>query len=332
MNRRQTLAALLAISAAPLAARAQTKGKPLRIGVLALTAPTRGPAMPSPFLLKLAALGWFDGQNCVIEPRYAEGHVDRLDAIAADHVREPADVIVAIGPQAAVAAAKATKTIPIVFAAVNFPVELGLVASLARPGGNLTGGTWTTGPEFYTKLLEFVKAIAPKATRIAGLSSPSALTDVSGRVFDMRPVLQSAARQLGMELQGFRVLNPEDFQAAFADIVKWRPHALVVPGDPVTYPERKRIVDFANKNRLPGIYAATEFAVDGGLLSYSADINDMQQLTAIYVDRVLRGAKPAELPVELPKKFEVVINLKTARTLGLRIPQSVLLRADRVIE
>ncbi len=332
MNRRRTLAALLAIGAAPLAARAQTKGKPLRIGVLALTAPERGQAMPSPFLLKLAALGWFDGQNCLIEPRNAEGHVDRLDALAAGHVREAADVIVAIGPQAAVAAAKATRTIPIVFAAVNFPVELGLAASLARPGGNLTGGTWTTGPEFYTKLLEFARAIAPKATRIAGLSSPSALTDVSGRVFDMRPVLQSAASRLGMELQGFRVLNPEDFQPAFAGIVKWRAHALVVPGDPVTYPERKRIIDFANKNRLPGIYAAKDFAVDGGLLSYSADINDMQQLAAVYVDRVLRGAKPASLPIEQPTKFELVINLKIARALGIKLPQSLLLRADRVIE
>jgi putative ABC transport system substrate-binding protein len=312
---------LLTTLVAPFVAKAQELGKVARIGVLASSS--------SPFVEAfrqgLRELGYVEGRNIVIEFRSYEGREERLPGLAADLVRLKVDVIVA-GSQAAVAARHATTTIPIVMPIITDPVRLGLVASLAKPGGNATGFA-TQNDELPGKWLELVKETLPKVSRVAVLFQPT----YDGGV--QLKASEAAARSLGLRLQMLNVERPDDFVTAFAELQKNRAEALVVSSSGLFYAHRTRLVEFAARHRLPTIYHQSEFVVvSGGLMSYGPDFRDLFRRSATYVDKILKGAKPGDLPVEQPTKFELVINLKAAKTLGLTIPQSMLARADRVIE
>ncbi len=334
---RRTFMAMIAggLLAAPLAAGGQQAGKVYRVGYLGNIPPIT-PEMKQHAAAWFQALrehGFVEGQNLVIERRYAEGRAERFAEFAAELVRNRVDVISVIGPQAALAAARATKTIPIVFWGVGWPVEQGLVQSLAWPGGNVTGATWSTGPEVVGKQLQLLKEIAPKTARLGWLDSILASEDVAGKQLRLTAhAIEPMARTLGMELHRFPVQQPEDFDAAFARILESRSDAMGLLGDVLTYAARKRIAEFANRNALPSTYGMKDFVVSGGLLSYGADPVDMSRKVGTYVGRILRGSKPRDLPVEQPTKFELVINLKTAKALGLTIPQSLLQRADDVVQ
>jgi putative ABC transport system substrate-binding protein len=309
--------------AAPFAAQAQEAGKVARIGLL------NGGSPPNPFVESfkqgLRELGYVEGRNISIEYRWAEGRDERLPGLAADLVRLKVDVIVA-SSQAAVAAKQATTAIPIVMPIITDPVRLGLVASLARPGGNATGFA-TQNDELPGKWMELVKDTLPKVSRVAVLFHPTYDGGVQLRASE------AAARSLGVRLQALKVERPDDFVTALAEVQKNRAEALIVSSSPLFYAHRTRLVEFAAKHRLPTIYHQSEFVVgSGGLMSYGPDFHDLFRRSATYVDRILRGAKLGDLPVEQPTKFELVINLKTAKALGLTIPQSLLLRADKVIE
>jgi putative ABC transport system substrate-binding protein len=331
--RRRALSSLAALGLAgfsPLG-RAQTASKLPVLGVL-----TPHPPLPPdqaarhPITLRLKELGW--GKTFEMERPDAEGREERLPAIAEELVRKRVSVIWAIGPEAAVAAARATQTIPIVFWGAGAPVELGLVNSFAKPGRNVTGMAFTGGMES-TKILEALTEIAPQAKRLAQIVTPSASTNLKGElVQSLRPAYEKAAKELGLELARFEIAKVEDFEAAFSAVLKWRAAAVFVPGTTLTFRERQRFVDFANKNRLPSCFNQREFVISGGLFSYGIDSHATVLHSLNYVDRILRGAKPSDLPVELPSKYEFVVNQKTASGLGLKIPRSVLLRADRVIE
>ena len=275
----------------------------------------------------LRELGWIEGQNLVIEHRFAEGRAERFPDLAAALVRLRVDVIVTSSGEPAILAAKrATTTTPIVMAISGDPVETGLVASLARPGGNVTGLT-ILATEVAGKRLELLKEAVPRASRVAVLWNAA----YPGKAFELRET-QAAARVLGVSLWPVEVREPNDLPGAFSAIARAGPDALITFADPLTNTERRRIVDFAVRNRLPMISAVRPFADEGGLMTYGPNIADMCRRAATYVDKILKGAKPADLPVEQPTKFDLVINLKTAKALGLTIPPSVLLRADRVIE
>ncbi len=309
--------------AAPLAAEAQEAGKVARIGVLNSASP------PAPFVESfkqgLRELGYVEGRNISIEYRWAEGRDERLPGLAADLVRLKVDVIVA-SSQAAVAAKQATTVIPIVMPIITDPVRLGLVASLARPGGNATGFA-TQNDELPGKWMELVKETLPKVSRVAVLFQPT----YDGGV--QLKASEAAARSLGVRLQALKVERPDDFATAFAEVQKNRAEALIVSSSGLFYVHRIRLVEFAAKHRLPTIYHQSGFVVgSGGLMSYGPDFHDLFRRSATYVDKILKGAKPGDLPVQQPTKFEVVINLKTAKALGLTIPDSLLSRADQVIE
>ena len=307
----------------PLAAEAQEAGKVARIGVLNSGSP------PAPFVESfkqgLRELGYVDGRNVSIEYRWAEGRDERLPGLAADLVRLKVDVIVA-SSQAAVAAKHATTAIPIVMPIITDPVRLGLVASLARPGGNATGFA-TQNDELPGKWMELVKETLPKVSRVAVLFQPT----YDGGV--QLKASEAAARSLGVRLQALKVERPDDFVTAFAEMQKNRAEALIVSSSGLFYVHRTRLVEFAAKHQLPTIYHQSEFVVSsGGLMSYGPDFHDLFRRSATYVDKILKGAKPGDLPVQQPTKFELVINLKTAKALGLTIPQSLLQRADEVIQ
>ena len=273
----------------------------------------------------LRELGYVEGRNITIEYRWAEGRIERLPGLAADLVRLKVDVIVA-SSHAALAAKQATTSIPIVMPIITDPVRLGLVASLARPGGNATGFA-TQNDELPGKWMELVKETLPKVSRVAVLFHPT----YDGGV--QLKASEAAARSLGVRLQALRVERPDDFVTAFAEVQKNRAEALIVSSSALFYVHRTRIVEFAAKHRLPTIYHQSEFVVgSGGLMSYGPDFHDLSRRSATYVDKILKGAKPADLPVQQPTKFELVINRRTAKALGLTIPQSLLLRADQVIE
>ena len=269
-----------------------------------------------------------EGQNIVIEYRYMEGKRDRVPELAAELVRLKVDIIVVSGTGPARAAKIATKTIPIVMTGLGAdPVEEGLIESLAHPGGNVTGVT-NLGRELGGKRLELLKEAFPKVARVAVLYEP-----VAGSVREVKELLPVAARALGLTIQPWEVRAADDFERVFAAISKWRPDGLYVPAaGPVMTAKQKRIVDFALKSRLPSMYSLRLFVDAGGLMHYGADLADSYRRVAYFVDKILKGAKPADLPVEQPTKFELVINLKTARQIGLTIPQSILYRADRVIK
>jgi putative ABC transport system substrate-binding protein len=286
------------------------------------------------FREKLKALGWIEGQNLVIESALANYKADQLPALAEGLVRKRVEIIWALSGGAAVAATRATKTIPIVFVAVPWPVETGLIDSFARPGRNVTGVSSYSGIEVSTKRLEFLKEIAPTATRLSWILDADMAATVDGGSFDARPLLDSAARRLGYEVRYHTVATSEHLDPAFADILKWRAQAIAVAGSATTFAARERIADFALRSGLPSSCASSSLVDAGGLFSYNAagDLKDSIARSVEYVDRLFRGARPADLPVSRPDKYEFVINLKTAKALGLNIPHSMQLRADRVIQ
>jgi putative tryptophan/tyrosine transport system substrate-binding protein len=326
--RRIGLVVVLAFSLilAPLAAEAQQAPKEPRIGYLSAGALTTAPTFENAFRQGLRELGYVEGRNIAIEYRWAEGKYERLLELAAELVRLKVDVILAVTTPAAQAAKAATRTIPIVFTLVADPVASGLVASLARPGGNITGLP-SISSEIIGKQLELLKETVPGVSRVVVLQNP----DASSHAFMVREAA-GAARALGVQLRVLGARGPNALDAAFTAITAERADALLVLADPFFRTHRARIADFAAKSRLPSLSGEREQTEVGGLMSYGPSRLDLFQRAATYVDKILKGAKPAELPVEQPTKFELVINLKTAKVLGLTIPQSVLLRADQVIE
>ena len=329
MDRRDTLLALLALGAAPLAAVAQRAAKVARIGYLSPNLAS-SPRLRDAFLQGLRDLGYVEGRNVAIEYRDAEGKLERLPALTAELIALKVDVIfVGGGTRVTLAAMQATKTIPIVFTGVGDPVESGLVTNLARPGGNVTGLS-SLGPELVGKRLELLKQAVPGVSRVAVLWLPGALGERTDK--DMLTGADAAARALGVRLQFVEARGPDDFAKAFSDMSNARASALAVMPSNRFLREHKRIVDLAAEKRLPAVYTSREFVDAGGLMSYGANSADLHRRAAIYVDKILKGAKPGDLPVEQPTKFELVINLKTARALGLTIPQPVLARADEVIQ
>lgn len=315
---------VLGLLVIPLGADAQSGARVVRVGFVGASASSLA-SDPRPFVEALAKLGWVEGQNLVIEYRWTEGKAERLPAIMGELVRLKVDVIFTPGSNAAAHAAKrATSTIPIVFTTPADPVEAGLVANLSRPGGNITGlgGTLLSG-----KRLELLREAAPTITRVVVLSMsanpshPRALQET-----------QLAARRLGVHVQSVAVRNADALEAAFATMAKGRADGLLVLGDPVFFLERERIAALAIRHRLPAMFIWREGAEAGGLISYGEARGGVPRRAADYVDRILKGARPGDLPVEQPTTFDLVINLKTARALGLTTPQSLRLRADRVID
>jgi putative ABC transport system substrate-binding protein len=330
MNRRAFLTALSgSLLATPLAAEAQQAAKIARIGWLGdKRAATASPHLRVAFRQGLRDLGYVEGRNVVIEYRDAEGK-QRLPALAAELVALKVDVIVAPGTPAALAAKQATKTLPIVFAGVTDPVTDGLVTSLARPGGNVTGLS-NLGPELIGKRLELLTQAVPGVSPVAVLWQPGAASERTDK--DMLKEADVAARALGMRLQFVEARGPADIDRAFSDMTRARAGALTVLATTMFLIERRRLVDLAVKNRLPTVYSFREYVDSGGLMSYGPNQADTFRRAATYVDKILKGAKPADLPVEQPTKFELVINLKTAKALGLTVPPSLLRRADEVIQ
>jgi putative ABC transport system substrate-binding protein len=273
----------------------------------------------------LRELGYVEGRTITIEARWADGRTDRLPQLAAELARLAVDVLCTAGSQASVAAKQATSTIPIVFANVAFPDKSGLVASYPRPGGNITGVAFI-GPE-YGKRLELLKEVRPGLSRVALIYNP----ENTGSVFALHET-QRWATDMKVRLEPHKFRGPHDFENVFGAIAGKRPDALMTTADPLIASYRTRIVEFAAKNRLPSMYPSREFVDAGGLMFYGGSVPEMYRRAAAYVDRILKGSKPADLPVEQPVKFDMVINLKTAKTLGLTIPQSLRLRADEVLQ
>jgi putative ABC transport system substrate-binding protein len=313
----------------PVAAEAQQAAKIARIGLLANN-PAASPHLTEAFLQGLRDLGYVEGRNVVIEYRNAEGKFERFPALAAELVALKVDVIVASGTPAALAAKQATRTLPIVFAAAGDPVTDGLVTSLARPGGNVTGLSMLITPELVGKRLEQLKQAVPGVTRVAVLWQPGAFPERTET--DILKGADVAAQALGVRLQFVEARGAADFDRAFSEMTRARAGALAVLPSAMLFTDRRRLVDLAAKNRLPAGYSSREFVDAGGLMSYGANLADVFRRAAVYVDKILKGAKPGDLPVEQPTKFELVINLKAAKALGLTIPQSVLGRADQVVE
>jgi putative ABC transport system substrate-binding protein len=311
-------------------ASAQQPKKVPRLGYLSSQDPTRESARAEVIRLTLRNLGYIEGQNIAVEYRYAEGKVDRLPELTAELVRLKVDIIVVAGGDALIRPAKnATKTIPIVMMGVGAdPVEAGLIDSLARPGGNVTGLT-LLARELGGKRLELFKEAVPKLARVAVLYDPAFQSSVR----DVKEVLPVAARTLGLTIRSWEVRAADDFDRVFAALDKQRPDGLYVPvSGPLMRANGNRIAGFALKSRLPSVFPYSEAVDAGGLMYYGADVADSYRRVAYYVDRILKGAKPADLPVEQPTKFELVINMKTAKQIGLTIPQEVLARANKLIK
>ena len=308
-----------------LGAEAQQAAKTARIGLLSLSA---GPNPNMDVFRGLRELGWVEGRNLSVEYRWAAGQQERLPELAADLVRRNVDVIVTSSTPAALAAKQATTRIPIVMTFVADPVGAGLVPNLARPGGNITGITTLT-PELVAKRLELVKQLAPHATRIAVLWDPVGLAEGTRR--SMRSQAEAAGRALGVHLHFVEVRRSAELEQAFASMAEARDHAFVISPTPVLFEARNEIVAHAARMRLPTIYAWRDAVDAGGLASYATNFPEMYRRAAGYVDRILKGARPAELPIEQPTQFEFVINLKTAKALGLSVPDSLLQRADEVL-
>jgi putative ABC transport system substrate-binding protein len=329
LDRRTFLAGTGAVLlAAPLAAEAQQPAKIPRIGYLTGSL-AASPHLPEAFRQGLRDLGYVESRNVVIEFRDAEGKLERLPALAAELVALKADVIVAGGTPVALAAKQATRTLPIVFAAAADPVTDGLVTSLARPGGNVTGLSALT-PELVGKRLELLKQAVPEVSRVAVLWQSGGQGE--GTEKDLLKGADGAAPALGVRLQFVEARGPTDINRAYSDMTRERANALTILPSPMFFIERRRLVDLAAKNRLPAVYPRREFVDAGGLMAYGPNGADMYRRAATYVDKILKGAKPGDLPVEQPTKFELVINLKTAKALGLTIPPSLLQRADEVIQ
>ena len=316
------------LSTAPIVEAQQPKKVP-RIGYLSTLNPASESFRSEAIRLALRERGYIEGQNIVIEYRYAEGKLERTPELAAELVRLKVDIIEAAGGDSVIRPAKnATKTIPIVMAGGGIdPVKAGLIESLARPGGNVTGLT-ALSTELGGKRLELLKEAVPKLARVAVLYDSA----IAANIHEVKEVLPVEARALGLTIQPWGVGAADDIATVFAAISKQRPDGLYVPAGPQMRTNEKQIVGFGLKSRLPSMCAQRQVVDAGGLMSYGADLMDSYRRVAYYVDRILKGAKPAELPVEQPTKFELVINLKTAKQIGLTIPQSLLYRADKVIK
>jgi putative tryptophan/tyrosine transport system substrate-binding protein len=317
------LMAALGLLAAPLVAEAQQAGKIYRVGVL-----SGGPAKPNPsldaFRQSLLALGWVEGRNVTIEARFADGKMDRLAGLAMDLVRLDVQVIVAGPSTVAQAAHQTTATIPIVMVGVGDPIKLGFVKSLHHPGGNMTGLA-SLLPELEAKSFQLLVELVPRLTRVAVLLNPdNPLHEVKDA--------EAAAKLVGLQLVTVQARAPEEFPAAFDAIAKARAGAVDIWGDPVFGRHRAVLLDLATKSRLPTMFKSRDNVVAGGLIGYGPDFVDLYRRAASYVDKVLKGTKPADLPVEQPTKLDLVINLKTAKALGLTVAPSLLLRADHVID
>ncbi len=321
------VALALGILAAPLAAEAQQAGTVYRIGFLIPSRRTPETPWYDAFRRGMREAGYIEGQNLVMEPRWADSSPDRLRELAAEMVRLKVNVIVTISAAAALAAKEATSTISIVMSGAINPVQRGLITSLARPGGNITGSTGHPGAGFSSKGLQLLKEAAPKMSHVALLWNPTSPGD-AGTLEELRAVSPS----LGLTVSSAEVQHAEDFPGAFAVITRARADGLYVPPFSGSYDQLKPIVDFASAQRLPAVFGDRRFVIAGGLISYWIDWIALHHHTAYYVDKILKGAKPADLPVEDPTKYELVINLKTAKALGLTIPQSILIRADEVIQ
>jgi putative ABC transport system substrate-binding protein len=324
MNRRETVVALAALGALPFAAEAQQAARVARIGYLTpnLAASLH---LREAFRQGLRDLGYVEGRNVVLEYRDADGKLERLPTLVAELIALKVDVIVAPNTVGVLAAKQATKTIPIVFAVAADPVASGLVTSLARPGGNVTGFS-ILAPELVGKRLELLIQAVPGVSRVAVLWQPGGLGERTEK--DMVTGAEVAARALGVRLQFVEARGPEDFDRAFSDMSSARAGALTVLPSNMMNNERRRLVDLAAKNRLPTVFPWREGVDAGGLMAYGANLADLARRAATYVDKILKGARPADLPVEQPTKFELVINLKTAKALGLTIPPSLLQLAE----
>jgi putative tryptophan/tyrosine transport system substrate-binding protein len=311
--------------AAPLAAEAQPARGMHRIGLLSPASAVAGLPNLEALRVGLRELGYVEGQNITIEARWADGRTQRLPQLAAELIRLPVAVLCAAGSQASGAAKQSTSKIPIVFANVAFPDQTGLVASYARPGGNVTGIAFI-GPE-YGKRLELLKEALPGLSRVALIYNP----ENRGSVLALRET-QRWATPLGVRLEPHEFRGPDDFEHVLGAIAGKRPDALMTTADPLIHSYRTRFAEFAAKHRLPSMYPGREFVDSGGLMFYGGSIPEMYRRAAVYVDKLLKGVKPGDLPVEQPTKFDMVINMKTAKALGVMIPPALLLRADQVIE
>jgi putative ABC transport system substrate-binding protein len=327
MRRREFITLLGGAAAAwPLAAHGQQPARIPRIGYLFSFIPSEGRILWEACRQGLRELGYAEGQNIVLEPRWAEGRHERLPALAADLVGLKVDVIVAAATPAGLAAKAATSTIPIVIVAVGAPIKAGLVANLARPGGNVTGLSLLT-PELSGKRLELLMDMLPKLSRVAVLMNPD--NPVSAVFLEDTQV---AARSVAIDVQRLDAHNPAEIERAFGAALGAQASALIVFDDPVLWSYRPRIVALAATQRIAVMYGLRDFVDDGGLMSYGPNRPDQYRRTAVYVDKILKGAKPADLPVEQPTRFDLVINLKTAKALGLTVPSQLVARADEVIE
>jgi putative tryptophan/tyrosine transport system substrate-binding protein len=326
VRRRTFVTGTVALLAAPLAVEAQQAGKTPRIALLDTTSMPARRHLWDAFRDGLRELGYVEGGNLIIESRWADDRTERVAGVVAELIRLTPDVIVVAGTPAALAVHRATTTIPIVLAGVGDPVPLGLVASLARPGGNVTGLTNVT-IELAGKRVGLLRETVPKVSRVA------ILWDAGNPAADLNAQeTEAATASVGLTLRVFRVRNPSEFSHAFSAMVKELVGALIVGPSPMFIAQRQGLADLAAKNRLPTIFALREYTQVGGLMSYGPHYPDVYRRAATYVDRILKGAKPADLPIEQPTKFELVINLKTAKALGLTIPPAVLARVDEVLQ
>jgi putative tryptophan/tyrosine transport system substrate-binding protein len=328
MNRRKFIA--LAGGAAvggPVAARAQQKERVYRIGYLSAPSRESVQRILDAFLRKLLELGWLEGSNLIIEYRWADGDIARLPELAAELVRRNVDLIVAPNTAAAVAAKNATSNIPIVMMFPSEPVQLKLVSSLRQPGGNVTGTTFTAGPGFFGKLLETLKQAVPAVSKVGVVGS-----SVDPASVHHTEDLQAAATKLGIQLHWFDVSGPDRLDQTFAALASQDVDALLISASGTLMPHRHKLAELAIRARLPMIAIIREFAEAGTLLTYGVNLSEIAGRSAVYVDKILKGAKPADLPVEQPTKFELVVNLKTAKALGLTVPTTLLALANEVIE
>ena len=327
INRRDFVSGMATLLAAPLRAVAQTEAG--RVGFLGLTAPaTAAPSTVDILRMALRERGWVEGANLIMEHRWAEGRAERLPDLARDLVAKRVNVIVAGAVPTVRAAQAATSSIPIVFVALPGPAVSALVADIGRPTGNVTGVSFQATPQQAAKELEVLREIAPNVSRVAVLRDRDAVEYAGG----YQPYVRDAAATLKVSFHIAEFVKGQELDAVLAVASDAKPDALWIMATPMTFTERRRIADFALKRRLPSLAAFRQYADAGGLVSYGASLTALWRRSAYYVDRLLTGAKPSDLPVEQPSEFEIVVNLKTAKAIGVTVPQSLLLRADHVIE
>src|SRR6476659_5978224 len=326
MQRREFITLLSGIVAALATARAQQPAKIPRIGFLGNSTATMEANLIGPLRDGLRELGYEEGRNVIIEFRWADGKYDQFPALVAELLAAKVDVIITAGTPATLAIKKATSTVPLVFIAVGDPVGTGVVPNLGRPGGNITGLS-SIAPDLEGKRLELLREVVPKLSHVAFFLNPA-------NAFHTASMRQArvAAESLGIKLQPMEVNKSEQLDGAFASIVKEKPDALLILADRVFLHNRKRMMEFAIQQRLPSVNAYRELVEAGGLISYGPSYEDMHRRAAVYVDKILKGTKPADLPIEQPTKFTLLINLKTAKTLGLTVPPTLVARADELIE